>query len=119
MTHPIKYYRGLSRRVAKLFKEHPRADMSQPPRRLPPMTQQIQNFKKAVMKRLWSTKPRTSIATFMDRVSKCFNCVHREGDACSHPDCGCVLSKKCWWATERCPAEKPRWLEDTDEGNGV
>lgn len=120
MGHPIRYYRAVTKFVANVFKENPRADMSTEPKRMPSTAKVMDNFRKAVVKRWHSKKKRVSLNTYLIRTNACFNCVMRYRNRCSHPDCGCVLSKKCWWASERCPHDNPRWIEDrSDDESGV
>lgn len=119
MAHPITYYRAITRRFTQIFNEHPRSDIKAEPKKLPPTPVVINNFRKAVTKRLFTLgKRRTSLDVYLQRMEKCFNCIHREKARCSHPDCGCILPYKGWWATERCPAKNPRWIEDNGR-NGV
>jgi hypothetical protein len=111
MGHPVKKYRMVTWRVNQFFDNNPRADMSQPPRDLPPFPKVLDNFRKAIIKDIKGGRKRVELEEYLARITECTNCIMREGKRCTDQDCGCVLAKKCWWATEKCPADEPRWTE--------
>jgi hypothetical protein len=117
MGHPIKAYRKVTWRVNQFFENNPQADMSKPPRELPPFPVVINNFRKAVTKDIVGGRKRVPLEVYLQRITECTNCIFRQGKRCSHPGCGCYLGKKCWWATEKCPnKDSPRWVEWTESG---
>lgn len=66
----------------------------------------VYNFVKAVIRDLFNKRKRVTAYIYIDRLNICALCVYRAGDRCTHINCGCYLSKKAWWASEKCPIEK-------------
>ena len=78
------------------------------------------NFGRAIINHIKDGLTKVSLQLYQKRLNTCNNCeeFYHEG-RCLHPDCGCFLSKKAWWASENCPIGK--WPEEhTNNGlNGV
>jgi hypothetical protein len=53
----------------------------------------------------WKNKgKRVTLDHYQYRLEQCKKCTdYRSEDRCTHPDCGCFLSIKAWYASERCP----------------
>jgi hypothetical protein len=83
--------------------------------RLPPTFKLAQNFTKALVKHAADGFAKVTLEQLKARLEVCNSCGLRIKNRCSHPDCGCFLDKKAWWASEDCPDKK--W-PNLDE-NGV
>lgn len=65
------------------------------------------NFMKAVTRYAKSGGEKVDEETFKSRMSECDKCVFRQGNRCTHSNCGCFLDKKASWKSESCPIS--RW----------
>ena len=74
--------------------------------RLPPTLKLAANFAKAVVKHAMDGFTKVPPEEYARRLSVCNECSLRMTNRCTHPDCGCYLDKKAWWASESCPMEK-------------
>jgi hypothetical protein len=93
------------------FTAQPRADINAQPKKLPSNMTMAKNLGKAVVKDIANKRKRVTMAEYTDRLAICNSCNMREGDRCTHPGCGCSLSAKAWWDSERCPLPENKWKE--------
>tara|TARA_R110000824_G_scaffold23260_8_gene83776 strand:+ start:1033 stop:1281 length:249 start_codon:yes stop_codon:yes gene_type:complete len=70
----------------------------------PGKLKKAKNFGKAVVKHVAGGCKRVSLGKYAERLSICNKCEYKKEDECIK--CGCILSKKAWWATEDCPENK-------------
>ena len=75
-------------------------------KQLPPTLQLAKNFSKAITKHIVNGLKNVSPQQYKERLDICNGCALMENGRCTHPDCGCFLDKKAWWASENCPLEK-------------
>ena len=71
-----------------------------------PLGRKVGNFIKAASRHVADGMKKVSLEAYKARLAVCNKCDWRAGGTCTHTDCGCVLSKKCWWASESCPEDK-------------
>jgi len=79
-------------------------------RKLPSLLRLFYNYLKAKY-RDWKNKgKRVTLECYIQRLDICKQCGdYRSEDRCTHPDCGCFLSEKAWYASERCPNDN-KWV---------
>jgi hypothetical protein len=67
------------------------------------------NFGKALLRHTADQLRQMDAATYDARLAICRQCssCDTERMVCQQPACGCALSVKAWWASERCPLD--RW----------
>ena len=92
-----------------------------PPKKEPPptTTELLANFAKATARWVKAGKPVVPEEIFQARLDTCMSCNHaaiKDGVFKKCNLCGCS-SKKLEWATEKCPDDPPRWVEDLDTVN--
>jgi hypothetical protein len=75
-------------------------------RRRPRLIRKISNLAKATIKHINDNMTIVTTDQYEERISICSDCSLREKDECTHPSCGCVISRKAWWRSEDCPEEK-------------
>jgi len=75
-------------------------------KKLPDKGQMVMNFIKAVAKHVADGMRKLTLDQYVERLNVCNTCDLRSGNRCTHPDCGCYLDKKAWWASEECPLKK-------------
>ena len=71
---------------------------------MPSVFQQAKNFTKAVAKHAMNGGQGVPPAVKKSRLDLCSGCEFLSGDRCSK--CGCFVSAKTDWASERCPIGK-------------
>ena len=64
----------------------------------------IKNFSIACIRRFSTGMKNVSETEYIERITTCNNCDYRKDDECLK--CGCIISKKAWWASEDCPENK-------------
>ncbi len=74
----------------------------------PSLVQKAKNLTSAVVKQVAAGLPRVSDAAYAARMSVCESCEQKSGNSCKL--CGCNLSTKARWATQKCPLDK--WCTD-------
>ena len=76
---------------------------------LPSLLRLFYNYLKAKYRDWKNNGKRVSLECYIQRLDICKQCAdYRNEDRCTHPDCGCFLSKKAWYASERCPNDN-KW----------
>lgn len=75
------------------------------------------NFGRAVVRHATDGLRCVDQASYDARLAICVECPSCDTErlVCLQPTCGCQLTTKAWWASERCPLGK--WPE-TDNANG-
>ena len=80
-------------------------------RRLPSLLRLLYNYLKAKYKDWKNKGKRVTFEHYLYRLEKCKKCTdYKNEDRCTHPDCGCFLSIKAWYVSERCPDDN-KWGE--------
>jgi len=73
----------------------------------PGLAQKALNLARAAIRHAAAGLPRVDEATYRARLAACAACEMNYGTAehpkCRHPDCGCRMTVKCWWAEQKCP----------------
>lgn len=64
----------------------------------------IINFTIAIIKHSLNGFRNVDLDTYIKRIDVCNKCEHRNKNICSI--CGCYISKKAWWESEKCPKKK-------------
>lgn len=94
----------------QVFKELNDFYFSKADHQLPSTTTQIKNFASALYRYIASGGKNVTDEQYDNRMKTCLTCEHRTPDwRCKL--CGCFLSKKALWASEKCPDN--RW-DDLD-----
>lgn len=93
-----------------LLIQEAREDQHREAAKLPP-GRRVGNLLKAAARHIADGMKKVSLAEYQERLNICNGCTPDKGGwrvkgVCTHTDCGCVLSKKCWWASEPCPEDK-------------
>lgn len=73
---------------------------------LPPTITMAKNVVAALAKHVAGGMKKVTLPQFKERIATCNTCPLRLKNRCTHPDCGCFIDVKAWWATEDCPAGK-------------
>ena len=68
------------------------------------------NFSKALKSHVSDGARTVSDEVYEKRLLECDQCVYREGNRCLHASCGCNLTQKAKWNSEKCPVG--RWQHD-------
>lgn len=72
---------------------------------MPELVEQISNFGKAIMRHIESSLENVDKTTFENRLKICNTCPKKTSDwRCTA--CGCFISIKAKWASEKCPENK-------------
>jgi hypothetical protein len=66
----------------------------------------VKNFAKAVVKHAKDGFKKVDVDTYAARLRECASCELQKNGICTHEDCGCILTRKAWWASESCPLKK-------------
>lgn len=74
--------------------------------KLPPISTQIVNFSKAVVKHARNKFKKVDELIYRQRLEICNGCEFHSNGRCTHKACGCYLATKAWWASENCPIAK-------------
>lgn len=78
----------------------------------PSLFRRAWNYLKALWKHWWTGRPITKAGLMAERKAICQGCIGPGGyyddkrDLCTHKRCGCMISHKAAWETERCPLKK-------------
>jgi hypothetical protein len=70
------------------------------------MLEKAARLAKATAKHVAGGMKETSPEQLQVRLDICNSCDIRDDITCTHPDCGCNLTRKALWMTEDCPLEK-------------
>jgi hypothetical protein len=76
----------------------------------PGILKKMWNFGKALKNHVSDGIRTVSNEVYEKRLSECDNCVYREENRCLHSSCGCTLTHKAKWNSEKCPIG--RWQND-------
>ena len=79
-------------------------------REQPGLFRKIWNFSKALKSHVSDGARTVSDEVYEKRLLECDQCVYREGNRCLHASCGCNLTQKAKWNSEKCPVG--RWQHD-------
>lgn len=72
----------------------------------PSLAQKGWNFTKAVGNHIADGFKHVTTEELQARLKICDTCEMRDGDRCNSMNCGCILSIKAKWKSERCPLHK-------------
>jgi len=76
----------------------------------PTLAQKAKNLSDATDKHIADGRRMVNPDQFDIRISVCNDCGEwRDGIECTHPSCGCIISRKAEWHSEDCPVGK--WPE--------
>lgn len=75
-------------------------------RQLPPPSKMVWNFAKAVARHIQDGGTKVSKEEYARRLEICDTCPLRQGNRCTHMNCGCRLDLKARWRSENCPVGK-------------
>lgn len=77
----------------------------------PGLLQRALNYGKAVVNYVSKGGFQLSLEMANERATLCHACekYNVEYDRCTHVNCGCTISEKVKWSTERCPLSPPMW----------
>lgn len=80
------------------------------PAKGPGVVQRVMNYGKAVAKYHCNRGYKLPLEIVDERKSVCHTCNNYDAklDRCQHRKCGCTISKKVTWSTEKCP--QGHWL---------
>lgn len=72
----------------------------------PNLFKKIKSFIKSFLKHWWAGSPEVSKRKFKQRMNICRGCefYNKSGNSCNK--CGCNLSVKAKWKTQKCPINK-------------
>lgn len=88
-------------------KVHKQLQGSGSSKKLPSIVVMGGNLVKAVAKDVVNLRKRVDSEIYQKRINQCNVCDMRNGDRCTSPKCGCFISTKAWWESERC--EEGKW----------
>ena len=77
----------------------------------PSLFRRLGNLSKAVVKHVSSGMKQVTPEQYKERLTVCSNCTFHNNAICAHANCGCFLSKKAWWESEKCPLETEEFPE--------
>lgn len=64
------------------------------------------NFASAITRHAKDGFADVSLEEYTTRLQKCNKCDLQKNGICQHENCGCILSRKAWWRSEKCPLGK-------------
>ena len=77
------------------------------PQKMPSVFKQVANFAKSTFNHVASGAHKVPDHVYKSRLEICNSCDKLHKSKCS--ECGCFVSMKASWASEKCPLEK--WME--------
>jgi hypothetical protein len=73
----------------------------------PGIVQKAAHLVKATAKHIMNDMKECTDEQLEERLGVCNGCEEwRDGDICTHPECGCALVRKAEWQSEDCPEGK-------------
>ena len=77
----------------------------------PGIFKKVGNLGKAVTKHIANGMKQVPEEEYKKRLIVCSKCEFHKDMRCQHVSCGCFLSKKAWWESEKCPLKTEEFPE--------